>query len=75
MADPPTTTPRVKTVQAQARRALTLAATFALAAAAMMFVPHRTGTVRDVLIDWAGIALGVLFWRVLASGGRKPPVA
>lgn len=40
------------------------------------FVPNRTGTVRDVLIDWGGIALGVLAWRAWkwASGGRKPPV-
>ena len=36
------------------------------------FVPGRGGSVRDVLIDWAGIAVGVAVWRVfLASGGRK----
>lgn len=28
------------------------------------FVPGRTGTVRDVLIDWAGIGLGLLAWRL-----------
>jgi VanZ family protein len=26
------------------------------------FVPGRTGSVRDVLIDWAGVGAGVLFW-------------
>lgn len=30
------------------------------------FVPNRTGRVYDVLIDWSGIAVGVLVWRVLA---------
>jgi VanZ family protein len=37
------------------------------------FVPHRTGTVRDVLIDWAGIALGALAWFawVKRACGRK----
>jgi nitrite reductase (NO-forming) len=35
--------PRVKTVHAQARRALGLATGFALAAAAAVVVPHRTG--------------------------------
>ena len=28
------------------------------------FVPHRTGTVTDVLIDWAGIGAGVVVTRV-----------
>lgn len=37
------------------------------------YVPGRTGSVYDVLIDWAGVALGVLAWRVLASGGLAPP--
>lgn len=32
------------------------------------FVPGRTGSVRDVLIDWAGIALGVLVWRACKKG-------
>lgn len=27
------------------------------------YVPGRTGRVYDVLIDWAGVALGVLVWR------------
>ncbi|VTU00848.1 : VanZ [Gemmataceae bacterium] len=33
----------------------------------------RTGKWTDVLIDWAGIALGVLVLRVWASGGRLSP--
>jgi hypothetical protein len=33
----------------------------------------RTGKVTDVLIDWAGIAAGVLLLRLRASGGRQPP--
>lgn len=37
------------------------------------FVPNRSGSVRDVLIDWLGIGLSVLVWFV-ASGGRQPPV-
>ena len=39
------------------------------------FVPGRSGRVWDVVIDWGGVALGVLVWRLalLASGGRKPP--
>ena len=37
------------------------------------FVPGRGGSARDVLIDWAGVGLGVLCWFFL-SGGRKPPV-
>ena len=36
-----------------------------------LFVQGRSGRVWDVLIDWLGIALGVLIW-LLASGGRKP---
>ena len=39
------------------------------------FVPPRSGSPRDVLIDWVGITLGVLVWRLglWVSGGRKPP--
>ncbi|MBP3959161.1 VanZ family protein [Gemmata sp. G18] len=33
------------------------------------FVPSRTGSVRDVAIDWVGISLGLLTWFVM-SGGR-----
>jgi VanZ family protein len=29
------------------------------------YVPGRTGSVRDVLIDWGGIGLGVLVWRLV----------
>lgn len=29
------------------------------------FVPNRTGSVRDVLIDWAGVLLGLLAWWLL----------
>ncbi len=36
------------------------------------FVQGRSGSVRDVLLDWGGIGLGLLFCFV-ASGGRKPP--
>ncbi|MDY3552063.1 VanZ family protein [Gemmata sp. JC717] len=39
------------------------------------FVPNRTGTLRDVIIDWIGVAFGVLicYWaRRLVSAGRKP---
>jgi len=36
------------------------------------FVRNRSGSVRDVLIDWLGIGLGLLVV-LLASGGRKPP--
>lgn len=44
------------------------------------FVPNRTGTVRDVLIDWLGITLGVLalrWWngRARRLSGEEPPVA
>jgi VanZ family protein len=35
------------------------------------FVPNRTGTRRDVLIDWGGIALGVAAWRLREWGGRR----
>ena len=28
------------------------------------FVPNRTGSVRDVLIDWGGVLVGVLVWRL-----------
>lgn len=31
---------------------------------AQTYIPGRTGRVMDVVIDWAGIALGVLIWRV-----------
>jgi VanZ family protein len=34
------------------------------------FVPGRTGSVRDVLIDWAGVGAGVLFW-FLARGAKN----
>lgn len=43
------------------------------------FVPNRTGTIRDVLIDWCGIALGLLvtmWWnrrsRRRADAGELP---
>lgn len=38
------------------------------------FVPGRTGSIRDVLIDWLGVLLGVLVWQVLArrAARRKP---
>ena len=51
------------------RRPLTLALTLMLAHGmateiAQTFVPHRTGSPTDVLIDWFGVALGVLVgWR------------
>jgi len=32
---------------------------------AQTFVPNRHGCVRDVLIDWAGVALGVGAWRAV----------
>ncbi len=35
------------------------------------FVPNRTGSARDVLIDWAGIGLGLLtlrLWQVYQRG-------
>jgi VanZ family protein len=32
------------------------------------FVPGRTGSVRDVLIDWVGVGAGLLLWRCLAYG-------
>jgi VanZ family protein len=35
------------------------------------YVPNRTGSVRDVLIDWAGVALGVLVWQT-ARWLRRP---
>ncbi len=35
------------------------------------FVPGRGGSVRDVLIDWLGIALGVLVWRVWARKSAR----
>ncbi len=34
------------------------------------FVPNRTGSVRDVVIDWVGIGLGLLTW-LAVSGGRR----
>lgn len=37
------------------------------------FVPNRTGRIRDALIDWLGIGLGlgaVLAWRRFAKRGR-----
>jgi VanZ family protein len=38
------------------------------------FVPGRVGSVRDVLIDWGGVVLGVLVWRVLVrrTARREP---
>lgn len=39
------------------------------------FVPNRTGRVRDVLIDWLGIGLGLLAiyaWRRSAVAERTP---
>lgn len=35
------------------------------------YVPNRTGSVRDVLIDWVGVALGVLVWQT-ARWFRRP---
>ncbi len=35
------------------------------------FVPGRTGSAVDVLIDWAGIALGVLVWRAFGRVGHS----
>jgi VanZ family protein len=29
------------------------------------YVPGRTGSVRDVLIDWVGVGLALLVWRVV----------
>jgi VanZ family protein len=37
------------------------------------FVPGREGSRRDVLIDWCGVALGVVTWQAWARWGRKPP--
>jgi VanZ family protein len=31
------------------------------------FVPGRTGSVRDVLIDWGGVCAAVLIWRVFLA--------
>lgn len=31
---------------------------------AQTFVPNRHGCVRDVLIDWAGVVITVLLWRI-----------
>lgn len=39
------------------------------------FVPNRSGSVRDVLIDWVGVGLGVLAWRALVGARRQPPPA
>jgi hypothetical protein len=36
------------------------------------FVPNRSGSVRDVLIDWCGIALGVLALRRLGDPFSPP---
>lgn len=36
------------------------------------FVPNRSGSVRDVLVNWCGIGLAVLVW-LLASRVRKAP--
>lgn len=42
------------------------------------FVPHRTGMARDVLIDWAGVWLGVLigwrWWRPLLKTDETRPL-
>jgi len=39
---------------------------------AQTFVPNRFGSVRDVLIDWAGVLLGVVAWRVARRRGAAP---
>lgn len=36
---------------------------------AQTFVPNRYGSARDVLIDWGGVLLGVLAWKVLRRNG------
>ncbi|WP_171473224.1 VanZ family protein [Frigoriglobus tundricola] len=41
---------------------------------AQTYVPGRTGRVMDVLIDWAGITLGVLIWKVWSVRWRPPEV-
>ncbi len=40
---------------------------------AQTFVPNRHGSARDVLIDWAGVLLGVLVWR--AARRRAPQIS
>jgi hypothetical protein len=40
---------------------------------AQTFVPNRYGSVRDVLIDWGGVLLGVLLWRALARRVAPAP--
>ena len=37
-----------------------------------LFVPNRTGSVRDVLFDWCGVALGLLLVRIW-NRPRHPP--
>lgn len=39
---------------------------------AQTFVPNRHGCARDVLIDWAGVALGVLAWRAVRRYRSAP---
>jgi VanZ family protein len=34
------------------------------------FVPGRAGRPLDVLIDAAGVAIGIALWRALSAGGR-----
>lgn len=38
------------------------------------FVPNRTGSVRDVLFDWCGVALGLLLVRVWNRPRHSPKV-
>ena len=38
------------------------------------FVPGRSGRVTDVLIDWGGIVLGVLVWRLTRKRGQESGV-
>ena len=40
---------------------------------AQTYIPGRTGRVMDVVIDWAGIILGVLIWQV-QQARRRPEV-
>jgi len=41
---------------------------------AQTYIPGRTGRVMDVVIDWAGITLGVLIWQVWQTRWRPPEV-
>jgi hypothetical protein len=45
----------------------------ALTEVGQLFVEGRTGSVRDVFIDAAGLALGALAGVAWASWGREPP--